>query len=249
MNGKYSMMFLGTGSGGNPELGSSAAVLMLNRQPELLIDCGTGVINRYAEHFSALPAAVFITHLHLDHIADLEILFTRAILQQRSDNPPPLIRLYVPVNLVTGLHQRLATYPGPLAEGGENFWNAFQLIPVQESFIHNDTVYQIYPTRHHAPGSSYALHMKGYFFYTGDTRPVPELIHHLVHPEETVFHDCGLISNPSHTGLEDLREYRNHLKEIMVLYHYADAESGKKMMDTGYRVATPGDVFSLGASF
>ncbi|MEC9410614.1 MAG: MBL fold metallo-hydrolase, partial [Pseudomonadota bacterium] len=68
----YSLFFTGTGSGGNLSVGSSAAVLEKNGSPLLLIDCGPGTLNTYAEHYNGqLPSAVFLTHCHLDHIADL----------------------------------------------------------------------------------------------------------------------------------------------------------------------------------
>lgn len=241
---RYSLIFTGTGSGGNLSVGSSAAVLERNAQPILLIDCGPGTLNAYAERYdNALPSAVFITHGHLDHIADLEILTVR---QRLRAGTPPIV-LFVPVNLVPLLHQRLATYPGQMAEGDHDFWQSFQLRPVSDAFRWQGCDFKLYPTRHHAPGSSVALHLPGQFFYSGDTRPIPELLHHLTDAGETLFHDCGTLSNPSHTGLDDLeREYREDIRERLVLYHYADANAAAVLEAGGYQVAAPGSVFPLG---
>lgn len=241
----YSLQFLGVGSGGNPQLGCSAAVVEIDQQAQLLIDCGSGTINRFQQQYKKLPQAIFITHNHLDHIADLEILFIRVLLARQKNPDLPLVKLFVPVQLIHQLHLRLACYPGAMAEGGESFWHAFQLIPVTDHFLLHGHRLAIYPSRHHEPNSSFCLHLPGMFFYSGDTRPIPEVIHHHVRQGEIIFHDCGLTSNPSHTGLDDLVEYQPQVRAQMVLYHYASAEDGERMEQAGYRVATPDQIYTL----
>ena len=240
---QYSLVFHGTGSGGELAMGCSAATLCEHNQPRLLIDCGPGTLNAFQQRFGELPKAVFITHGHLDHIADLEILTVRAKLQNAAPIP-----LYVPLGLIPLLHQRLATYPGSMAEGGHDFWQAFQLLPVTETFSHAGLKFRLHATRHHAPGSSFALQVPGLFFYSGDTRPIPEILHHELSGQEPVFHDCGLVANPSHTGLDDLaREYQPDLRQRLVLYHYANEQAAQQLQQAGYRVARPGDEFPLSA--
>lgn len=237
-----SLCFHGTGSGGNLQMGSAAATISLNNQPVLLIDCGPGTLAAFQQRWQQLPPALFITHAHMDHIADLEILSVRALLAKR-----PPIPMLVPLSVIPVLHQRLATYPGTLAEGRHNFWNSFQLIPVQDQFSFGGFEWRCYPTRHHAPNSCYALHLPGHCFYSADTRPIPEILHHQITGSEVIFHDCGLIPNPSHTGLSDLeREYQPALRSRLVLYHYADEAAAGKMEAAGYRVARPGDEYPLG---
>lgn len=236
-----SLRFHGTGSGGHPALGAAAATLEKAGQPWLLIDCGAGTLAAYHDVYGGLPPALFITHCHMDHIADLEILSVRIHLTKA-----PPIPLFVPLTLLPTLHQRLASYPGTLAEGGHDFWRSFQLLPVTHEFLLNEQTFRIYPTRHHAPGSSYALHLAGHFFYSGDTRPIPEILHHQLSGSEIVFHDCGLTPNPSHTGLDDLqREYQATLQQRLVLYHYADQTAGQALAKAGYSVAHPGQVFPI----
>ena len=238
---QYCMHFLGTGSGGELSMGCSAAVLERNRKPLLLIDCGPGTLNAWQKTYGDLPPAIYITHCHLDHIADLEIL--TVLIRLTRSAPVPL---YVPVNLIPLLHQRLATYPGAMAEGGHNFWQSFQLLPVTECFTLGSLTFRIHPTRHHAPGFSFALHLPGFFFYSGDTRPIPEILHHQLSGAETIFHDCGTTPNPSHTGLADLeREYQPEVRQHLVLYHYANEEAAATMEAAGYRVARPGSRYPL----
>lgn len=237
----FSLFFLGTGSGGHLAMGSASACFEINQAPALLIDCGPGTLSAYQQRYDSLPEALFISHCHMDHIADLEILTVRAKLQGR-----PPIPIYVPVTILPTLHQRLATYPGSMAEGNHNFWSSFQLIPVTDEFYHQGHRFHCYATRHHAPNSSFALHLPGIFFYTGDTRPIPEILSHCCGAEEVILHDCGTHSNPSHTGLNDLdREYAAELTRRFVLYHYADETAAVTLEQAGYQVARPGSSIPL----
>ena len=238
---ELSLRFHGTGSGGHPELGAAAATLEKNGKPWLLIDCGPGTLAAFQKAYHQLPTALFITHCHMDHIADLEVLSVIAHLQGLSPIP-----MYVPLGVLPTLHNRLATYPGTVAEGGHDFWQSFQLLPVTDEFLLGQSSFRIYATRHHAPGSSYALHLSNQFFYSGDTRPIPEILCHQLGGQEVIFHDCGLHPNPSHTGLDDLsREYLPELRSRMVLYHYANEAAGQALSDAGYEVACPDRIFHL----
>ena len=82
--------------------------------------------------------------------------------------------------------------------------------------------------------------------WTGDTRPIPEQLARHAAQGELIAHDCGLIGNPSHTGVEDLeREYSDELRARMVLYHYASVADGQALEQRGLRVARPGQVWPL----
>lgn len=239
------LRFLGTGNSQAPELGSSAAVLEQAGRPLLLIDCGPQTLARYASIYpqQPLPPALFITHCHLDHVGGLEGLFIRS--QFRAAGTPP-VKLYVPSHLVELLQRRIADYPGNLAEGGVNFWDAFQLVPVSGSFWHAGRQFTVFPVRHHAPLTAFGLALSGVFLFTGDTRPVPEVISHHACRGETIFHDCGAEANPAHTGVEELStSYRQDQLRRFVLYHYESAEAAALMRARGYRVAEPGEQVAL----
>lgn len=238
------MRFLGVGNAAS-SLGNASCVLEKAGQPLLMIDCGHDALPRYTKQYRDLPPALFITHLHLDHIGGLEGLFYRL----RFAPEPRIMRLYVPAPLVPMLQQRIADYPGVLAEGGANFWDVFQLIPVSDGFWHQGIHFKVFPTRHHLPNTSFGLSLPGVFLYTGDTRPIPEQIIAHASADETIFHDCGLESNPSHSGVADLeREYSESQRKRMVLYHYANAEQGAALAQKGFRIAHEGEVFLLAGS-
>lgn len=239
---KLALRFLGVGGALGGELGSSAAVLERDGQDWLAIDCGPGIPLGHRQRYGRLPLQLFITHAHLDHIGGMEALFAQAWFAEPRIRP----RLFVPVPIIGLLHQRLADYPGTLAEGGVNWWDAFELIPVSRGFWLDGVWFDVFETRHHEPGSAYGLALRGRFVFSGDTRPIPERIVQLARSGETVFHECGLRGNPSHTGIEDLlREYPAALRQRMVCYHYASAADRAAFEARGLRCAVPGEAYAL----
>jgi ribonuclease BN (tRNA processing enzyme) len=242
-NAELTLRFLGVGSAQASALGSSSAVLERSGAPLLLIDVGIGVLDRHRDVYVAAPTAAFITHTHLDHVGDLESWFYRLAF---ATAPAALPRLYVPATVVPLLQRRIADFPNWVAEGGRNFWDVFQLVPVSDHFWHAGMRFVVFPVRHHAPESAYGLSLPGSFLYTGDTRPVPEWLQQHGRHGERIFHDCAPVANPSHTGIEDLvREYGASIRGRLVLYHYPDSLAASLMREHGYPVATPGEVFEL----
>ena len=143
-----------------------------------------------------------ITHTHLDHVGGLENLFYRLACGDDAQGPP--VRLFVPAPIVERLNGLLGDEPFRLAEGGVNFWDVFQLIPVGAHFWLHDRLFDVFAVSHHGYRSAFGIALEGYFAYTGDTRPVPEVLARFACHGETVFHDCALQGNPSHTGIDDL---------------------------------------------
>lgn len=236
------LRFLGVGGAQAIDLGNAAAVIEKDQQPMLLIDCGPTVPGAYLHRYQVLPAAVFITHLHLDHIGGLEALYYRA----RFGGMGVMPKLYVPATLVAALHARVAEFPGLLAEGGGNFWDVLHLVPVGSGFWCNGYWFDVHAVRHHAPLTAWALQLRGHLFYTGDTRPIPELIRHLACHGERLFHDVAVQGNPSHAGLEDLlREYTAAERARMVVYHYGQAEDVQRLQEAGLQPACVNEVYPL----
>lgn len=243
MSEAWSIEFLGVGSAHASGLGSASAVLLRDGEAVLMIDCGPTALERYLDRFGGVPPALFITHAHLDHVGGMERLFGLAYWNETVRGS---VKLYVPATVVPLLQRRLADYPEVAAEGGVNFWDAFRLVPVSASFWHAGLRFEVFPVRHHAPDSAFGLALRGSFVFSGDTRPIAETLLHHGARGEPVFHDCALVGNPSHSGIEDIeREYPPDLRARLVLYHYGSAAEGDALAARGYRVARPGDTLSV----
>ncbi|MEO7063814.1 MAG: MBL fold metallo-hydrolase, partial [Dokdonella sp.] len=197
----------------------------------------------YLERYGEPPHAIYITHTHMDHVGGLERLFYKIYFDAALRGS---VRIYAHAALVPLLQARIADYPEVLAEGGANLWDAFHLIPLSRGFWCEGLWFDVFPTRHHAPHTSFGIALAGSVVWTGDTRPVPEMLGVHAGHAELVAHDCTLVGNPSHTGLDDLdREYMADLRDRMILYHYASIADAEAMEARGYRVARRGDAFAL----
>ena len=240
---KLGLRFLGVGNAQAPELGSACAVVERHGAPLLMIDCGAEALSAYLDHYGAPPPAVYVTHTHMDHVAGLERLFYRTYFDAALRGN---VRLYAHAALVPLLQARVADYPEVLAEGGANFWDTFRLVPVSRGFWCDALWFDVFATRHHAPGTSFGLALAGSFVWSGDTRPIPEMLGAYAADGELVAHDCALRGNPSHTGIDDIeREYPAELRKRLMLYHYASEEDARALEQRGARVARRGDVVML----
>ena len=238
----FKMLFLGSGGAFSKELGNSSSVLLKNEKPILLIDCGLSTFHSYKEIFQDLPKAVFITHCHFDHIASLEMLLYACHFSEKEQ----LTKIFCPADIIPSLQRIIGSFPNYIAEGSVNVWESVQLIPVLDSFWLKGHKFNVFQGRHHHPKASFGLSLSGHFLFTGDTRPVPENIIEYASNNEVIFHDCSIESNPSHSGIEDIkREYSQSYIDRMVFYHLDSFDSINILKEKGFNVASPNDKFSL----
>lgn len=231
--------FLGSGNSHSEDLGASSALIYSNDKPSLLIDIGGNTYHRLMAT-GELPSGVYLTHSHFDHISGMEMLFYKEYFDFSEK-----IKVYCHYDLVPLVSKKLL-YINQIAEGGANFWDAFHLVPVDDHFYHDGVKYIVFENRHHAPKSSYGLACEGKFIYSGDTRPIPEMIGSLYTGGEIIFHDCCEVGNPSHTGIDDLfREYPEGLISEMMLYHLNNKDFRDKLEGYGLKSVENGVLYSL----
>ena len=235
------LRFIGVGDASQQSLGH-ASVCVERDEECLLVDCGPGTLDRFVECYGKLPEALFITHCHLDHIGDLENLFIKCWFSEGKHRP----LMFVPAPIISLLHERVGTYPGALAEGGVNFWEAFRLIPVSRTFEWTGLRFEVWPARHHGFESAFSLSLAGRFFYTGDTRPIPEILETQISDATLIFHDCSVQGNPSHSGIDDLkREYSAAVLSRIHVYHYNNESQHQQFLDAGLNCVVSGQRFTF----
>lgn len=122
----------------------------------------------------------------------------------------------------------------------------FQLIPVEDSFWLNNLEFKVFENRHHAPKSSYGISLPGRFLYSGDTRPIPEIMGAFANSGEIIFHDCCQKSNPSYSPLDDiLREYDKRYVERMFFYHLNNIGFKKELDSKGFKTVDKNKLYKL----
>ncbi|WP_058533051.1 MBL fold metallo-hydrolase [Legionella saoudiensis] len=228
------LLFLGTASGLGSDLLNyqSNMLLLTDNGKKLLIDCGTDI--RFsltkANYTAAEIDAVYISHLHADHVGGMEWFALQRKFVSQNGKPTLII------------HEQLAdmlwehSLSGGLKTLNEvdatlNDFFSVQAIPNGQIFEWEGLRLNLIKTVHvHSNGClmpSYGLdiaYQGKKFFITADTQFTPDHLKQYYEEATIVFHDCETLAAPSgvHAHFDQLTTLAPEIRAKMWLYHYND---------------------------
>lgn len=223
------LTFLGTGSAFSKKFGNNSAVLTVGDK-NLLIDCGRTTPDDLAKSefkWNDIDA-IFITHLHGDHVYGLEEagFMGRYVFRQK----PHIIFPHRKVKV--DLWEKVLK--GTMMQGdldrNMTFDDYFTYEIVDESmqyFEFNGVMISVFSTQHVTNKKSYGLIIGEYDYivYTSDSLFDSEMITSLYQGgAQKIFHDCQMIGYEGqvHASLDELATLPSNIRKDIVIMHYGD---------------------------
>ncbi|GAB4223964.1 MAG: MBL fold metallo-hydrolase [Gammaproteobacteria bacterium] len=224
------LRFLGTGSAFTVGAQNYQSNMLLEHSngTRLMIDCGTDA--RHALHDAGVHfydiEAVYISHLHADHVGGLEWLGFCNKFSSHGKKP----KLFIQELLVDSLWRgSLAAGMSSLEEKQATLDDYFDLHAVKQHFTWQRHQFELVPTLH-VVSNKQQLGCFGLFFKMGakrilitcDTRFTPEHLQPYYEAADIIFHDCELKQPHSgvHSHYSELCTLDKKYKSKMWLYHY-----------------------------
>jgi len=247
--------FLGTGSAFSIEHYHSNMVLEVNGR-NLLIDCGGDI--RYSLRAVGLGPgdihALYVSHLHADHVGGIEWLALSTFFNKDLDRPT----LYANGKLAEDLwNTTLKGGLGTLQNQIAHLETYFKLVTIgkNEGFDFNGLHLQTVQMVHYMDGyeivPSYGLlwsvpdHRK--VLLTTDTQFSPNLMRDFYAMSDVIFHDCETAKAPSgvHANYDELKTLSPDIRKKMWLYHYQDGPLPDAKADGFAGFVEQGQVFAF----
>lgn len=198
--------------------------LILTQNFTLLIDCGNTALLALHEIGRSPESidAIFITHIHGDHVGGLEeFAFYMNLVHQRK----PV--LYIAEDLVSPLWEN--TLKGAMGNGDElSIKDYFEVIPLEKEVttqISEGLTLKLIQTPHMPGKASYSLVINDDIFYSSDMTFQPQLLYKLVYEEgiTQIFHEVQLNGvGRVHTSLQELLTLPGDIQKMISLMHYED---------------------------
>ncbi|MDL2225265.1 MBL fold metallo-hydrolase [Eubacteriales bacterium OttesenSCG-928-M02] len=171
---------------------STTSYLLEVEEQRFLLDCGAGTAS-YLEADVTRLTAIFLSHLHADHVSDL------LLLNQMLGVINPAIRIPVYVQRIPGpVYQYLSTMDVLF----------LQPIDIGEAYAFGDVKVEFCPMVHPLPSVAMAVEGEGKrFVYTGDTQYHKGLLHFAMDADgilmDTAFPQNMLPENPPHMSARE----------------------------------------------
>lgn len=199
----------------------------------LAIDCPDSYLRALKGHGRAPEEidAIFITHLHGDHVNGLEMLLAWSTFVSRRK-----LDIYTTPEAARDLwERRLQASLGVMYDGVshrntslDEFAN-LHVVPWNETFKIGPFEVITRPTNHHLPASAMRLSAQGKTWaYSCDTAFDPELIDWL-RDADLVFHEASY--GPAHSPLEKLEELPEELRKKLKIVHLPDTLETSKFLN------------------
>ncbi|WP_027134115.1 MBL fold metallo-hydrolase [Geminicoccus roseus] len=255
------LTFLGTGSAFTVGAANWQSNMLIESEEgrRLLIDCGGDARLALAER--GLEArdidAVYISHLHSDHVGGLEWLGFSTYFDAGAARPA----LFIEENKVARLWTN--SLSGSMARSGlATLDDYFEVRPVSGDggFVWEGQRFDLTGMLHCMDGSvpliSFGLRFEtdiGRFLITSDTRFEPQRCASLYAWAEIIFHDCetsyAADGTPARSGIhahyEDLRTLPSDVRAKMWLYHYQPGPRPDAQAEGFRGFVAKGQVFGL----
>jgi ribonuclease BN (tRNA processing enzyme) len=227
--------FLGTGSAFCLK-NYQSNMLISNKDKNFLIDCGGDArfsLNEFGYSASDIDA-VYISHLHNDHIGGLEWLAFSTYFNPKCERPKLFIEHGIINDLWRAIGPGLESIQGQVA----TLDTYFEVIPVRvnKSFTFADICYDAVQSIHVSSGykvvDSFGLMFNELgvdeytrYYITTDCQFAPQSSMMAYYQEaDVIFHDCETSEYKSgvHSNYDDLKNLNDEIKSKMYLYHYQD---------------------------
>lgn len=219
----------------------------------LLIDCGGDVRNSLHElgYTSSTIDAVYISHLHADHVGGLEWLgFSKFFIDKQQPE------LYISQDQSARLWNNvLSGGMSTLEESTASLETFFKVMPIQDqSFIWEKIHFQLIKVIHSYSNQqllpSYGLFIQGdnlKIFISTDARFSPELLAPIYQQADLIFQDCetSAFRSKQHAHYNDLKNLAPNIKQKMWLYDYNDGQLPDAIQDGFKGFIARGQVFNF----
>lgn len=262
------LTFLGVGGAFAPtSIGNSNMFFTADSGKVLMLDFGRTAPDIWCGemgHPYHLIDALWISHLHADHIGGLELLalgryFVPPVSRPKLFMIPSLMRELWEHSLRGGLE----TLEGKIAALTDYFdchlvepnhyflWEGYRFQPVQMVHVVSGYMFQpSYGLLVGRPAPANTLTPYGFSgeptFITTDTQFAPSQLKHFYHASSLIFHDCETspIRSNVHAHYDDLKTLPPDVKKKMWLYHHGKlVETVKKDGFAGF--VTKGQMFDV----
>jgi ribonuclease BN (tRNA processing enzyme) len=250
------LLFLGTGAGllQRTDNYQSNMLFIAQNNKKLLIDCGTDIRFALAEQkYKYIDIeAVYISHLHADHMGGLEWLGFNYKFKQTGLKPT----LYISEHLVTRLWENcLSGSMRALPSNHATLDTYFKVKAIKDDsyFTWENTKFYLIQTFHVTesgvlvPSYGLYIHYKNKkIFITTDTQFQYDRYADIYNEANLIFHDCET-TKPScvHTHYDQLVPLDNSIKKKMWLYHYNENILPDAQKDGFCGFVTKGQIFDL----